>query len=48
MVEEAATLAEAVKNFPDVVQKEVERIIELAQKAQKEESSRIIVPGQNG
>lgn len=48
MVEEAATLAEAVKNFPNVVQKEVERIIELAQKAQKEESSRIIVPGQNG
>ena len=43
---EAATLPEAVKKFPDVVKKEVERIIELAQKAQKEESSRIIVPGQ--
>ena len=43
---EAATLPEAVKMFPDVVQKEVERIVELAQKAQQEESSRIIVPGQ--
>ena len=43
---EAATLPEAVKKFPDVVKKEVERIIELAQKAQQEESSRIIVPGQ--
>jgi hypothetical protein len=43
---EAATLSEAVKIFPDVVQKEVERIVELAQKAQQEESSRIIVPGQ--
>ena len=45
---EAATLPEAVKKFPDVVKKEVERIIELAQKAQQEESSRIIVPGQGG
>ena len=43
---EATTLSEAVKMFPDVVQKEVERIVELAQKAQQEESSRIIVPGQ--
>ena len=44
---EVATLSEAVKVFPDVVQKEVERIVELAQKAQQEESSRIIVPGQS-
>ena len=44
---EVATLSEAVKAFPDVVQKEVERIVELAQKAQQEESSRIIVPGQS-
>jgi len=44
---EAATLPEAVKMFPDIVKKEVERIIELAQKAQQEESSRIIVPGQS-
>jgi len=43
---EAAKLPEAVKQFPDIVKKEVERIIELAQKAQQEESSRIIVPGQ--
>ena len=36
---EAATLPEAVKLFPDIVKKEVERIVELAQKAQQEESS---------
>ena len=46
MIEETTTLSEAVKKFPDVVKKEVERIIELAKKAQQEESSRIIVPGQ--
>ena len=43
---EATTLPEAIKMFPDVVKKEVERIIALAQKAHQEESSRIIVPGQ--
>ncbi len=46
MIEETTTLSEAVKKFPGVVKKEVERIIELAKKAQQEESSRIIVPGQ--
>ena len=46
MIEGVVTISEAVKKFPDVVKKEVERIIELAQKAQQEESSRIIVPGQ--
>ena len=44
---EVATLSEAVKKFPDLVKKEVERIIALAQKAQQEEASRIIVPGQS-
>ena len=43
---EAASLPEAVRMFPDVVRKEVERIVELAQKTRREESSRIIVPGQ--
>ena len=47
MIEEAVTLSDAVKKFSGVVKKEVERIIELAQKAQQEESSRIIVPGQS-
>ena len=46
MIEDVKTLSEAAKKFPDVVKKEVEIIIELAQKAQQEESSRIIVPGQ--
>lgn len=48
MIEGVVTLSEAVGKFPGVVKKEVEKIIELAQKAQKEESSRIIVPGQGG
>ena len=46
MIEGTVTLSDAVKKFPGVVQKEVEKIIELAKKAQQEESSRIIVPGQ--
>jgi hypothetical protein len=46
MIEKAVTLPEAVEKFPGVVKKEVEKIIELAQKAQEDESSRIIVPGQ--
>ena len=43
---EAKTLAEAIQVFPEAVNKEVERIVEIAQKAKQEESSRIIVPGQ--
>lgn len=43
---EAKTLAEAVQMFPEAVGKEVDRIVEIAQKAKQEESSRIIVPGQ--
>ena len=46
IIEEATTLSDSIKKFPEVVKKEVEKIIELAQKAQQEESSRIIVPGQ--
>jgi hypothetical protein len=43
---EAKTLAEATQVFPEAVSKEVDRIVEIAQKAKQEESSRIIVPGQ--
>ena len=43
---EAKTLAEAIRVFPEAVEKEVARIVEMAQKAKQEESSRIIVPGQ--
>lgn len=43
---EAKTLDEAIQVFPEAVSKEVDRIVEMAQKAKQEESSRIIVPGQ--
>ena len=43
---ETKTLAEAIQVFPEAVSKEVDRIVEIAQKAKQEESSRIIVPGQ--
>lgn len=43
---EAKTLAEAIRVFPEAVEKEVARIVEIAQKAKQDESSRIIVPGQ--
>ncbi|MCG6909879.1 MAG: cytoplasmic protein [Deltaproteobacteria bacterium] len=44
---EAGTLAEAVEKFPEAVSREVDRIVEIAQKAKQEDSSRIIVPGQS-
>ena len=43
---EAKTLDEAIQVFPEAVSKEVDRIVEIAQKAKQDESSRIIVPGQ--
>jgi hypothetical protein len=43
---EAKTILEAMGKFPEAVQQEVERIVAAAQKAQAEESSRIVVPGQ--
>jgi len=43
---EAKTLDEAIQVFPEAVNKEVARIVEVAQKAKQEDSSRIIVPGQ--
>ena len=44
---EVKTLAEAVEAFPAAVSKEVDRIVEIAQKAKQENDSRIIVPGQS-
>ena len=43
---EAATLSEAIQKFPSAIKTEVDRIVELAQKAQQKDDSRIIVPGQ--
>ncbi len=43
---EAGTLSEAIARFPEAVNKEVENIVAAAQKSQQQESSRIIVPGQ--
>ena len=43
---EVKTLAEALEAFPAAVKREVDRIVEMAQKAKQEDASRIIVPGQ--
>lgn len=42
---EATSLTDAIEKFPEAINGEVERIIEMAQKDQEKESSRIIVPG---
>lgn len=42
---EAASIKEATEKFPEALANEVERIVELAQKAQQKEASRIVVPG---
>lgn len=44
---EVKTLEEAIEMFSDAVGKEVDRIVDIAQKAKQDESSRIIVPGQS-
>ena len=43
---EAGSLAEAIAKFPEAVNQEVENIVAAAQKSQQQDSSRIIVPGQ--
>lgn len=43
---EAATLAEAFGAFPQAVQLAVERLMEEAREMQRQEASRIVVPGQ--
>jgi hypothetical protein len=45
---EASTLAEAMERFPDAVSQAVERMIEEAREMQRQEASRIVVPGRDG
>jgi len=42
---QAKTLSEAVEKFPDALATAVENMFEQAKRAQREESSRIIIPG---
>jgi hypothetical protein len=44
---EASTLAEAMERFPDAVSQAVERMIEEAREMQRQEASRIVVPGRD-
>ena len=43
---EAADMTEAMDKFPEAIGEAVERMIEEAREMQRQESSRIIVPGQ--
>ena len=45
---EATTLEEAIAKFPDAVNETVERMVEQAREMQRQEASRIVVPGQGG
>ena len=42
---EAADLEEAIQKFPEAIAQAIERMIEEAKEIQRQESSRIIVPG---
>ena len=42
---EAANLEEAIEKFPEAVNKAVERLVEDAREFQRQEASRIIMPG---
>jgi hypothetical protein len=44
---EAATLEEAMAQFPTAVNQAVERMVEEAREMQRQESSRIVVPGRD-
>jgi hypothetical protein len=44
----ASSLEEAVAAFPDAVNNAVEQMIEEAKEMQRQEASRIVVPGQSG
>lgn len=44
---EVETLDEAIAKFPEAVNAAVERLIEEARELQRQEASRIVVPGQN-
>jgi len=43
---EAADMAEAIEKFPEAIGEAVERMIDEAREMQRQEASRIIVPGQ--
>jgi hypothetical protein len=43
---EAADMAEAMEKFPEAIGEAVERMIDEAREMQRQEASRIIVPGQ--
>lgn len=45
---EAKDLNEAMDKFPDAVQVAVERLIDQAREMQRQQMSRIVVPGQGG
>ena len=42
---EASSLQEALEKFPDAIKEGIDRMIEEAKELQREESSRIVVPG---
>lgn len=44
---EGASLSEAMQNFPTAVNQAIERMIEEAREYQRQESSRIVVPGRD-
>ena len=43
---EASNLEEALEKFPDAINQAVERMVEEAREIQRQEASRIVVPGQ--
>ena len=43
---EAASLAEAMQKFPEAIAEAVQRMVEEAREMQRQEASRIVVPGQ--
>ena len=45
---DVATLEEAIARFPEAINAAVERLIEEAREIQRQEASRIVVPGQQG
>jgi hypothetical protein len=45
---EATDLADAFEKFPEAINAAVERMIEEAKEIQRQEASRIVVPGQGG
>ena len=45
---EAKDLNEAMDKFPEAVQAAVEKLIEQAREMQRQQMSRIVVPGQGG